>query len=76
MENYPAPGDRFKHYKGGLYEIVSMANHTETDEKMVVYKSLNFGSVFTRPWGEWTKSVDLWFHQHDWTRDRFSKIEE
>ena len=42
---YPIPGERYKHYKGGTYEIISLATHTETNEKVVVYKSLNFGSV-------------------------------
>jgi hypothetical protein len=47
---YPLPGDIYCHYKGGTYEIVSMATHTETGEKLVVYKSLNFGSVYVRPY--------------------------
>ena len=30
---YPLPNQRFKHYKGGTYEVISMATHTETGEK-------------------------------------------
>ena len=51
--NYPIRGQRYKHYKGGTYEVVSMATHSETDEKLVVYKSLNFGSVYVRPYNIW-----------------------
>ena len=43
---YPLPKQVYKHYKGGTYEVVSMATHSETGEKLVVYKSLNFGSVY------------------------------
>ncbi len=43
-------GDLYRHYKGGLYQIVTEAIHTETEEKMVVYQAL-YGEykVFTRP---------------------------
>ena len=47
---YPISGEIFEHYKGGTYDIISMATHTETQEKMVVYKSLNFGSIYVRPY--------------------------
>jgi hypothetical protein len=58
QENYPIPNERYQHYKGGLYEIVYMAIHSETQEKMVVYKSINFGSVYVRPYVEWCKPLD------------------
>ncbi len=43
-------GDLYKHYKGGLYQIVTEAIHTETVEEMVVYQAL-YGEykVFVRP---------------------------
>ena len=50
---YPLPQQKFKHYKGGTYEVISMATHTETGEKLVVYKSINFGSVYVRPYDLW-----------------------
>lgn len=30
----------YKHYKGKYYRILSIADHTETREKMVVYEQL------------------------------------
>ena len=55
---YPLPSQRFKHYKGGTYEVISMATHTETGEKLVVYKSINFGSVYVRPYELWIETLE------------------
>lgn len=30
----------YKHYKGNLYEVIALATHSESLEKMVVYKAL------------------------------------
>ena len=43
------PGDQYAHYKGGLYEIVCEALHTETKESLVVYRQMETGEVFARP---------------------------
>ncbi len=40
---------KFKHYKGGEYELVCFATHSETQEDLVVYKSLETGKVWVRP---------------------------
>ncbi len=48
-ENYPKINGIYKHYKGGVYQIITLAKNTETDENMVVYKSLIFGTYFVRP---------------------------
>jgi hypothetical protein len=45
----------YKHYKGGLYEMLGVALHSETQEELVVYKSLSrseqfpAGSLWVRP---------------------------
>jgi len=33
------PG-RYVHYKGGEYEVLGVARHSETEEKLVVYRAL------------------------------------
>lgn len=33
----------YKHYKGDYYQVLGMAAHTETQERMVVYISLDAG---------------------------------
>jgi hypothetical protein len=56
--NYPIFGQMYRHYKGGQYEFLFLAPHTETKEILVIYKSLLFGSYHARPLDEWNKDVD------------------
>jgi hypothetical protein len=51
--NYPLPGEKWRHYKGGVYTILTLANHSETREPMVVYQSDSFGSTYVRPLAMW-----------------------
>lgn len=53
---YPEIGKQYRHYKGGLYEVISMASHSETQEVLVIYKSIHFGSVYARP-------ISMWFDE-------------
>jgi hypothetical protein len=57
MNQYPQPGEKWQHYKGGQYEIVAMCNHTDTNEILVIYKSLSFGGFHARPYSEWHEVV-------------------
>lgn len=50
---YPEIGRKYRHYKGGLYEVITMATHSETQEPLVIYKSLLFGSIYARPLNMW-----------------------
>ena len=53
-------GKIFRHYKGNLYKVLHIANHSETLEKMVVYKALyGEGEIWTRPLSMWTEKVLL-----------------
>lgn len=55
---YPTPGQQYSHYKGGLYEVITMSTHTETNEKLVIYKSINFGSIYARPYEVWNSDIE------------------
>ena len=57
--NYPQIGKTYRHYKGGLYKVITMATHSETDEAVVVYQSLLFGSFHVRPLSMWYDKVNL-----------------
>lgn len=43
-ENLPplitTPKGRYRHYKGGLYEVVDTVRHSETLEPMTLYRAL------------------------------------
>ncbi|AYP68416.1 hypothetical protein HWB91_gp46 [Bacillus phage vB_BboS-125] len=43
----PQHGETWQHYKGGQYEIITVATHTETERQHVVYT--DGPNVWTRP---------------------------
>lgn len=46
----PTPTGRYRHYKGGEYEVIGVARHSETLEPMVVYRPLyNTSGLWVRP---------------------------
>ena len=49
---------KYRHFKGGEYEVIAIANHSETLEKMVVYRALyGAGEVWVRPARMWNDEV-------------------
>ena len=54
----PKPGV-YRHFKGNLYRLVSLATHSETLEPMVVYQAL-YGErgFWVRPLAMWDETVD------------------
>ena len=52
-----APG-RYRHYKGGEYELVGVARHSETLAPMVVYRPLyGAGGLWVRPYAMFVEDV-------------------
>ena len=52
------PG-RYRHFKGNEYEVLFIAQHSETLEPMVVYRQLyGDGSVWVRPASMWNETVE------------------
>ena len=50
----------YRHYKGNLYELVDVVNHSETLEKMVLYRAL-YGEkeLWVRPISMWDEEVEV-----------------
>ena len=52
------PG-RYRHFKGGEYELLCTARHSETEELMVVYRPLyGEGGVWVRPAAMWNEEIE------------------
>jgi hypothetical protein len=59
MTTPPAPG-RYRHFKGGLYEVIGVARHSETEEELVVYRPLyGVGGLWVRPLAMFCDSVTV-----------------
>lgn len=72
-------GDLVQHFKGGLYKIISIATHTETEEPMVVYQSLqgeNQGRVWVRPYEMFCSPVDKIKYPKAESLYRMTKVKE
>ena len=50
---------KYRHFKGGEYEVLYLAKHSETQEEMVVYRALyGDGGVWVRPAAMWNEEIE------------------
>ena len=62
---------RYRHFKGNEYEVIGIAQHSETGEKLVVYKAM-YGEqgLWVRPYDMFTETVE----QNGQRVARFTKL--
>ncbi len=68
------PGDRFLHFKGNMYEIIGIGEHTENGDDMVVYKAVNTGKIYVRPANMFFSPVDKEKYPSVKQKMRFEKL--
>jgi hypothetical protein len=51
---------RYRHYKGNEYTVLGIARHSETDERLVVYRP-EYGEreLWVRPWQMFIEAVEV-----------------
>jgi len=63
--------EKYQHHKGGAYEIICLAKHSETMEEMVIYRSVDdHQKIWARPKSMFFDSVTI----NNETIPRFKKI--
>jgi hypothetical protein len=51
---------RYRHYKGGEYEVLGVVRHSETLEPLVLYRPLyNASGLWVRPYAMFLETVEV-----------------
>ena len=67
----------YRHFKGNYYVVEDVATHTETDEKMVIYRAL-YGDhkLWCRPYDMFLEEVDHAKYPEVKQKYRFEEISD
>jgi len=51
-------GQKYKHFKGWIIDVIEIAEHTETKEQLVIYKHSADNKIWARPLEMFLSEVD------------------
>lgn len=61
-------GKKYRHFKGGLYEVIDIAIHSENEEQIVIYKSCDNPSFI------WARPLNMFISEVD--RDKYPDVKQ
>ena len=70
------PGQIYKHYKGDLYKIITLAKHTESEDDLVVYERIT--DINHDGWRIWARPISMFtdiIEKDSYNGTRFEYIE-
>lgn len=76
MRPNPKPQEIYRHFKGNVYQIITIARHSETKMKMVVYQQLYAPyEVYVRPLDMFMSKIDTKKYPNEKQTFRFERID-
>lgn len=66
----------YRHFNGGMYRVLANATHTETGDKLVIYRDETSGKVWARTYEMFAERVDKEKYPNVDQKWRFKQVME